>query len=71
MFRGVGEKQYLWQVLEGLNPWRISKNKHRSARWYKAAEIVMEVGTVDITDNDGKRTVSVDVCKDMVSFWRW
>lgn len=66
MFRGVGEKLYLWKILEKANPWGISNIKRRNAKWDEAAEKVMKPGYVDISDKQGRRTVKVDVCKGTV-----
>lgn len=67
----MGERQYLWNILESENPWGLSNNKQRNATWTRAAEKVVKPGHVDVTDEQGKRTVEVDVCKGTVSFWRW
>lgn len=68
LFRRVGERQYLWNILEIENPWRFCNNKQRRASWTRAARKVLKPGLVDVTDENGKMTVEVDVVKDRVSF---
>lgn len=70
LFRGVGEKQYLWNILQRENPWESSTNKRRRATWDRVAEKVMIPGTIGIPEKTGKRKVRVDVCRGAVSVGR-
>lgn len=70
LFRGVGEKQYLWSILRRENPWGFSNNKRRNDVWDRAAEEVMKPGIIEIPEKQGNRTVRVDVCKGAVSAGR-
>ena len=70
LFRGLGEKQYLWQILQRENPWGIANVKQRNDTWDRAAEKVMKPGYIEIPENNGRRTVKVDVCRGAVRLGR-